>query len=170
MFHTGVGVNGGDDGAGEETRDIRRTKGTCRGTCDLGKKSIGSHDATYTTTPTFAKARCIDGHRCCVDAETSAKMMYRNKKILKAAEGEDCTMHSPMCNGDRATVVFCHSNMQVHGKGRGLKSQDIFGFFGCSGCHRYYDQSDATKEEKEWYFWRAMSRTWLRLLQTGVLK
>ena len=97
-------------------------------------------------------------------------MIYRNKKILKAAQDEDCTMHSPMCNGDRATVVFCHSNMQIHDKGRGLKSHDIFGFFGCSGCNFWYDDSKASREDKESYFWRAFSRTLLRLLDRGVIK
>ena len=96
--------------------------------------------------------------------------MYRNKEILKAAEGEDCTMHSPMCNGDRATVVAAHSNLQCHGKGRGLKSHDCFVAFLCSGCHSWYDQGPATKSDKESYFWPAFSRTLLRLLQTGVLK
>ena len=97
-------------------------------------------------------------------------MNYRNKKILKAAQDEDCTMNSPACNGDRATVVAAHSNMQCHGKGRGLKSHDCFVAFICYGCHSWYDQGPATKEDKEWFFWRAFSRTLLRLLQTGVLK
>lgn len=97
-------------------------------------------------------------------------MMYRNKKILQAAKGEDCTMQSPNCNGDRATVVACHSNMLVHGKGKGLKAHDLFIFFGCSGCHEFYDRGAATRDEKEWYFWRAHSRTLMRLLQLGVIK
>lgn len=79
-------------------------------------------------------------------------MEHRNQKILDAAEGEACTLLSPLCNGDKRTVVACHSNEQVHGKGRGIKAHDIFVFFGCANCHSWFDDSSAPREQKREYF------------------
>lgn len=95
---------------------------------------------------------------------------YRNKKILQSARGQECTMNSPNCNHDPSTVVFCHSNYQSDGKGAGVKADDCFGFFGCSGCHHWYDELYWNKEEKFEYFHRAMKRTWRKLLDMEVLK
>lgn len=93
---------------------------------------------------------------------------YENKAILKSAEGQICTMHSPACNHDPRTTVWCHSNQQRHGKGKGIKAHDIFGFYGCSGCHDWYDRSDAPREEKDAYFQLAFEKSLLMLVR-GVL-
>jgi hypothetical protein len=99
--------------------------------------------------------------------------MYRNPKILAAAQGKHCTMRSPMCNGDPNTVCWCHSNFSEHGKGVGLKAHDIFGFFGCSGCHRWFDidsrRGDSAAGRRA-MFHRAHSESLLMLVQEGVLK
>lgn len=97
-------------------------------------------------------------------------MEYRNQKILDAAEGEQCTMNSPWCIGDPNSVCAAHSNMQLHGKGRGIKAHDLFVAFCCIGCHRYYDESDAPRAEKEDLFFRANARTLIRLIEKGILK
>jgi len=97
-------------------------------------------------------------------------MMYRNPKILKSAKGAGCTIHSPWCNGDSNTTVAAHSNFQEHGKGRGIKSHDCFVAHACGGCHDWLDKSAATRAEKYDAFCRGMHRTWLRLLQSGVLR
>ena len=95
--------------------------------------------------------------------------MYRNKKILKSAKGQPCTVRSVWCNGDTSTTVAAHSNQLAHGKGRGVKCHDIFVVYSCSGCHRWLDESAATRAEKVEAFNAAMHRTWLLLLQNGVL-
>jgi hypothetical protein len=83
-------------------------------------------------------------------------------------------MQSPSCNGDPATTVWCHSNHSEHGKGVGLKAHDIFGFYGCSACHRWYDEDSkffrVGPEVREHYFRRAHDTSLLRLVQKGVLK
>ncbi len=94
---------------------------------------------------------------------------YRNQKILDSAEGENCTMFSPWCNNDPRKTVFCHSNMQIHGRGAYHKSWDIFGFYGCSGCHDWYDKGGAPKADQESYFWPAMSRTIKRIIEKGII-
>lgn len=96
---------------------------------------------------------------------------YRNKKILQAAKGEKCTIFSPVCNGNSETTVFCHSNENEHGKGFHKKSDDIFGFFGCSTCHDWFDDArTAPRMIKRDYLLSAMSKTWKRLLEKGVLR
>jgi len=97
-------------------------------------------------------------------------MEYRNQKILDAAEGERCTMGSPYCNDDPRSVCACHSDEQVHGKGRGIKAHDIFVFFGCTGCHHWYGSSEVPREQKREYFHYAHARTLIRLIEKGVIK
>jgi len=91
----------------------------------------------------------------------------RSKKIRNSANGEDCTMNSPVCNYDSSTVVFCHLNEQFAGKGLGLKSVDI-GFYGCYNCHTKYDSGKL--EDEYFYLLRAVIRTWLRLIELGIVK
>lgn len=93
----------------------------------------------------------------------------RSKKLRRSANGEQCTMFSPWCNGNSATTVWCHSNMGMHGKGRGRKADDLFGFYGCSGCNAWYDSSEASREEKAAYFFPAHARSLLLLCDKGLL-
>ena len=97
-------------------------------------------------------------------------VMYRNKKILRSAKGQPCTVRSVWCNGDPATTVAAHSNQSIHGKGKGIKAHDCYVAYACSGCHRWLDESAASRAEKVEAFNAAMHRTWLLLLQNGVLK
>jgi hypothetical protein len=81
-------------------------------------------------------------------------------------------MNSPRCNHNPETVVWCHSNALRHGKGFGLKAHDIFGFYGCSGCHQWYDIESRSwdSDERQEYFQRAHEKSLVRLLEKGVLK
>lgn len=60
-------------------------------------------------------------------------MIYRNKKLTDSARNHSCVS----CMAPNA--VWCHSNEYYHGKGRGLKAHDLFGFYGCQACHDWYD-------------------------------
>ena len=96
--------------------------------------------------------------------------MYRNKKILMSAKGQPCTVHSIWCNGNPETTVAAHSNQSIHGKSRGMKAHECYIAYACSDCHRWLDESAASRAEKVEAFNAAMHRTWLLLLQNGVLK
>ena len=87
---------------------------------------------------------------------------YRNKKILEAARGEDCTL----CGKNDGTTVAAHSNLISDGKGVGKKSDDIYISFLCFHCHSGYDAHKITQED----FHIAMKRTWKILLTKGILK
>ncbi len=93
--------------------------------------------------------------------------VFRSKKVRDAAKGEDCTVNSPNCSYDSETTVFCHLNDHWAGKGRGIKAHDI-GFFGCYNCHTAIDQGKL--DDEYFYLLRAMVRTWLRLIELGIVK
>lgn len=96
------------------------------------------------------------------------------KKLRDSARDRDCTMQSPWCNHDPRTTIWCHSNHDEHGKGMGCKAHDIFGFYGCSACHEYYDTTSRQKgysndTRREW-FRRAHERSLLIIVTEGILK
>lgn len=94
----------------------------------------------------------------------------RSRWITQAARGEDCTLQIVgFCNGDRETTVFAH--LPDESKGGSRKSDDICGAFACSECHRVIDSEPwRIREHFDWYLRRAMTRTWRRLIQKGVIE
>jgi len=93
---------------------------------------------------------------------------YRNKSILKHARGQACTFQSPWCNNNPETTVFCHLDEHFAGKGRGLKAHDFAGFFGCSGCHRYYEGGHG-HDIRDFLALRAVIRTLEILFSDGII-
>ena len=96
---------------------------------------------------------------------------YRNAALLATAKGQPCMLQIPgVCNGDESTVVACHSNMQIHGKGMGKRADDLFVSFGCANCHYELDYgTKLSREEKELAFYRGMSRTQRYWLAEGII-
>ncbi len=85
-------------------------------------------------------------------------------------------MNSPECNHDPETTVACHLNDAWAGTGLAQKADDVAVFFGCSDCHRWYDEPLSRKPmsisrgiERTDYVFRACVRTWRYLIETGVL-
>jgi hypothetical protein len=96
--------------------------------------------------------------------------MIRSKAIREAANGEPCTV----CDRNDGTTVFCHLNESWAGKGMGQKASDIAGFFGCTFCHDCYDRritinSGYAMAHSDAYIMRAMYRTWVRLVEIGII-
>jgi hypothetical protein len=98
------------------------------------------------------------------------KTPRKSKAIRDSARGEACTMQTPYCNHDSNTTVWCHSNKQYHGKGAGLKAYDIFGFYGCSSCHDWFDKDTTVSwsQKASWYA-LANARSAIILLEKGLL-
>jgi hypothetical protein len=101
--------------------------------------------------------------------------MIRLKKIRDSARGEACTIQSPWCNGNPETTVFAHYG-EPGEKGIGLKPDDSSGAYACSDCHDFLDgrvthsSVDANDlNDKEYYWFRGMRRTWKLLIENGVL-
>ena len=97
-------------------------------------------------------------------------MNFRSRKLLDQARGRVCTLAVPgVCCGDPATTVAAHSNLQIHGRGLGLKSHDWACAWACHACHSWLDAGKAAREEKELAFYRGMSRTLAALFSERVL-
>ena len=100
-------------------------------------------------------------------------------KILEAARDQQCTVNSPWCNYDSSTVVACHYG-EPGEKGQAQKPDDTSVVFGCGGCHDFLDgrvqpvagnvEQEMAAANKEWYWFRAMRRTWRLLVLLEVLK
>lgn len=73
-------------------------------------------------------------------------------KFLAACRGEPCYLRvAGVCalNPADDTVVPCHSNLQMHGAGKGIKAHHRFTFPACGACHFWLDQSKVpTKEHR----------------------
>lgn len=80
----------------------------------------------------------------------------KDKKMLQTCKGQRCYLQIPhVCKGKKETVVPCHSNFLMDGKGLGLKAPDEKTVPGCVDCHFWLDQGTAPKEEKELHWKRA---------------
>lgn len=91
--------------------------------------------------------------------------------LRAAARGMPCTLRVPgLCREipDDPTVVWCHSNWEDHGKGKGLKAHDCFGCFGCLLCHNWLDRSRAP--ERRAVFDRARDESLYLLFASGKVK
>ena len=104
-------------------------------------------------------------------------MRIESKKIREAARGEACTLNIlGACNGNPETTVLAHLPDESHGMAR--KSDDVSACFACQACHDCADGrtlwpingQDSESKLKDWYFRRAMVRTWPRLIEKGVIK
>lgn len=113
-----------------------------------------------------------------VDGVYMARGMYRNRALLDCAHEIErcmnCTAHTGGCEP-------AHSNLEEHGKGKGLKAHDCFFAVLCHRCHAWLDNSggsgkdpsgiyESTREDKRLMFLRAMCRTMLELWRLGKVK
>ena len=95
-----------------------------------------------------------------------AKFQYwRSKKHLKNVASLPC-QH---CGLDGQTQA-AHSNMAVHGKGRGIKASDVFAAALCFACHHELDAGHSlTKEQKQKLFFDALKSTWIELQKRDLI-
>lgn len=94
------------------------------------------------------------------------------QKIRDSARDEDCTLRLDLvCRNDTRTVVYCHSNRLVDGKGMGLKAKR--GCYGCFDCHEVLDgrtnrPAHITEEDLEQAFDSACKETEFKLRRKGL--
>ncbi len=90
---------------------------------------------------------------------------WRSKKHLKNVASLPCQI----CGLDGQTQA-AHSNMAIHGKGRGIKASDIYTAALCFACHHDIDAGHSlTKEQKQTMFLDALKRTWAELQLRDLL-
>lgn len=83
----------------------------------------------------------------------------RNPRLRALARGQQCLLLVPgICTNDSTTVVCCHSNLAIHGKGERRKADDHYSVWGCAACHAWLDQGPAPAARKETAFMGAHLR------------
>lgn len=98
---------------------------------------------------------------------------YRNKKLRESAKHESCVS----CGADDGTIVWAHSNEQLHGKGMGIKAHDLFGAYLCYACHIKYDtgvwndpdQFEFDMQERKKWFRKQWEKSMIRACEKGYL-
>jgi hypothetical protein len=94
---------------------------------------------------------------------------HRSKALTESARGETCVA----CGICDETIVWAHSNEQIHGKGAACKAHDLLGNYLCYRCHMGFDSLRNDREKcrqqfREWY-----PKTMVRVAEkiaTGKLK
>lgn len=94
--------------------------------------------------------------------------MHRNNRLKESAQHAPCLMNSPRCDGGATDVCWRHSNHLRHGKGRGIKAHDLFGFYGCQGCENWYSL-ESERDERYPAFLEAWERSMIYACEQGVL-
>lgn len=93
------------------------------------------------------------------------RVYVRSKTLMKACREIPC-QH---CGVDDGSIVAAHSNSAEHGKGRSLKSSDIYVASLCHACHSALDQgSKLSKAERIAMWWSAHRKTVQELVRRGL--
>lgn len=96
----------------------------------------------------------------------------RSRKLLDSSRGQPCTLGFPGCDGGGETTVAAHANMQLCGKGTGIKASDIYSVDSCASCHDVLDGRtlrNILPGARDAYFWRAFVRTTNRRIADGLI-
>jgi len=90
---------------------------------------------------------------------------WRSKKHLQNVASLACQN----CGLEGQTQA-AHSNLSVHGKGRGIKASDEFTAALCFACHHDLDAGHTlTKEQKQKMFLDALHSTWFELMKRDLV-
>ena len=95
---------------------------------------------------------------------------YRNRRLLDLAHEMPCFADFP--HDCRGSVVPCHSNQQIFGRGASYKSHDWAFAAICSNGHDYIDgrRGGWAKEDKQAAWLRAYIKTQDYLWKEGKVK
>lgn len=95
-----------------------------------------------------------------------------SKPMRDSARGEQCTLQIlGACNQNPETTVLAHLPDESHGWAR--KADDVSACYACSSCHDIADGRApwpaGEAPHRDWYFRRAQTRTWRRMVELGVV-
>ena len=96
----------------------------------------------------------------------------KSQKMRDSARNEQCTLNlMGVCNYDPATTILAHLPDESNGMGK--KADDLSACYTCSACHDAIDNRrkwpESESEHREWYYRRAQTRTWRRMVELGVI-
>jgi len=92
-------------------------------------------------------------------------------KLRKAAQGRECQVRLPCCNGNPETTVLAHYRLAGI-SGMGMKSPDAIGAWACSACHDAIDRRRYTEYERDFVklaHAEGVFRTQAKLIAEGKL-
>lgn len=79
---------------------------------------------------------------------------------LALCRGQPCYLQIDWVCSPVETVVPCHSNQQIHGKGMGIKALDLFTVPGCMRCHAELDQGNRLTKTQKFAAWDSAYSRW----------
>jgi len=96
----------------------------------------------------------------------------KSQKMRDSARNEQCTLNLVgACNYDPSTTVLAHLPDESNGMGK--KADDLSACYACSACHDVIDRRapwpGAEHYHAEWYYRRAQTRTWRRMVELGII-
>lgn len=86
---------------------------------------------------------------------------------LALCRGQRCYLQIDVCSPIE-TVVPCHSNQLIHGKGVGIKAKDEFTVPGCMRCHAELDQGKRLTKAQKFAAWDSAYVRWAAYRETMV--
>jgi hypothetical protein len=92
-------------------------------------------------------------------------------KLRKAAQGRECQVRLPCCNGNPETTVLAHYRLAGI-SGMGMKSPDAIGAWACSACHSVCDSPATYGLDRDWVklaHAEGVFRTQAKLIAEGKL-
>lgn len=98
------------------------------------------------------------------------KPMKKRRKVRPKVDGIDylalcrwqrCYLQCAPACASIDTVVPCHSNQQIHGKGMGLKASDQYTVPGCQKCHTEIDQGKRFSKAQKFEIWDSAYSRWV---------
>lgn len=96
-------------------------------------------------------------------------------KITESARGEECQIRYPgICNRNRETTIWAHSNALGAGRGIAYKSLSLCGSYACSACHDCYDgriprPKHWTADDVRLMFYQGHERSLVVLASKGLI-
>lgn len=94
-------------------------------------------------------------------SKTNSNPRKSSDGVAQLVRGEPCYLLLPgIQRHPKDTVVPCHSNQSIHGKGMGIKAHDEFTVPGCCDCHRELDQGMRFTKEEKAAFWNRAYENW----------
>jgi L-lactate utilization protein LutB len=96
----------------------------------------------------------------------------KSQKMRDSARNEQCTVNLVgVCNYDPSTTILAHLPDESNGMGK--KADDLSACYACSACHDAIDSRikwpESESEHREWYYRRALIRTWRRMVELGII-
>lgn len=82
-----------------------------------------------------------------------------NREYAVACYGEPCYLRLVPC-AHKDTVVPCHANWAIYGKGGALKADDLYTVPGCMHCHHDLDQGKRLSKAERQAAWEAAYERW----------